>query len=358
MIFQTIEYVGLLEVLGLGKPRLSVLSSPYLRGIVSPWQPDGILQTLSEELFRDVDWDHTPLGRQEAIRIPAVSKARNLLISTICKFPLEALDTAGPVANQPTFLYRTNGVVSPQERLAWTIDDLIFYGYALWIVTRGADGTILDAAWLPQSQWTITEGHILVNEQPIDESRVLLFNSPFEGLLDVGRTTLRGARDTESAWTKRMESPAYMTELRITDDTNISQTEAEAWKKKWAAAHSANSSSVGITPQGMELVTHQGSLGAADLFIESRNAVRTDVGSFLNIRASMLDGTAGVDSLTYSTTEGEHNSFYEFDIPFWTDPIEWRLSQDDVVPRGTRVRFNRVSAYTSAALPTATPVED
>jgi hypothetical protein len=59
----------------------------------------------------------------------------------------------------------------------------------------------------------------------------------------------------------------------------------------------------------------------ADLMVEGRNAIRTDVGSFLNIRASMLDGTMGIDSLTYTTTEGEKNSFYEFDLPFWTDPI-------------------------------------
>jgi len=91
--------------------------------------------------------------------------------------------------------------------------------------------------------------------------------------------------------------------------------------------------------------------------VEARNAVRTDIGSFLNIRASMLDGTQGVDSLTYTTNSIERNAFYEIDLPFWTAPIESRLSQDDVVPAGQRVRFDKYAEY-GAPIDTDIPTED
>ena len=71
----------------------------------------------------------------------------------------------------------------------------------------------------------------------------------------------------------------------------------------------------------------------------------------------MLDGTMGIDSLTYTTTAGEKNSFYEFDLPFWTDPLAARLSLDDVVPRGTRIRFDLYSEYNQPAS-TGVRVED
>lgn len=348
--------MGIIDRLGLGKARADMLAGGT--AILSPWQdPSGMESAVTAEIF-GFDDSKLPISRAQAIQVPAVSKARNLLIATIGRFPLVALDKAARLPTQPTFLYRTNSGISPQERMSWTIDDCIFHGYSLWLVERGTDGRILDAARCPMKRWKITNGNILVDEKTIDESQVILFNPPFEGLLNVGKTTLRGARDTERAWTKRMESPAYMVELDVTDDTNLTQSEVDDWEASWLKKHTSDSPSLGVTPMGMTMHTHEGSLGAADLFLESRNAIRTDVGSFLNIRASMLDGTAGIDSLTYSTTQGERNSFYEFDLPFWTAPIEWRLSMDDVVPRGQRVRFDKYEQYAAVPNPTGTPEED
>jgi hypothetical protein len=65
----------------------------------------------------------------------------------------------------------------------------------------------------------ITRGHILVDER-IDDESVLLFNSPFEGLLNIGATTLKGARDTEASWVGRARNPIPMIELHLTDETS------------------------------------------------------------------------------------------------------------------------------------------
>jgi hypothetical protein len=245
--------------------------------------------------------------------------------------------------------------------MAWTIDDLIFYGYSLWWIQRGAIpegakfGPILSAEYVPQNQWKITDGHIQIDEQDVDEHSVILFNSPFEGLLTIANRTLRGAIDQEAAWTGRAGNPVPVIELHVTDDAELSTDEITNLVAAWSAARTNPNGAIGYTPASLEIRTH-GDV-KADLMVEGRNAIRTDIGSFLNIRASMLDGTMGIDSLTYSTTEGEKNSFYEFDLPFWSDPIVARLSMDDVVPRGSRVRFDFYDQYNIPA-PTGPAVED
>ncbi|MFJ3392027.1 phage portal protein [Leifsonia aquatica] len=350
--------MGILDRLGLGRSTHDLLSSPQRLGIASPYAPAADLPPFVITDLLGTDADKLPLSRSQAIAIPAVSKARNLLISTIAKFPLVAFrgDQRLDVADQPTFLYRTNTAVTPYERMAWTIDDLIFYGYSLWLVERGTVGQILDAEWVPTKDWTITDGHILINEQEVPDNAVILFNSPFEGLLNVGARTIRAARDVENSWVGRARNPIPLIELHLNEETELENDEIyEQIVKPWAAARTSENGGIGFTPQAFEIRTH-GEV-KADLMVEGRNAVRTDVGSFLNIRASMLDGTMGIDSLTYSTTEGEKNSFYEFDLPFWTDTITARLSMDDVVPRGQRVAFDMYAAY-HQPLDTGTPTED
>lgn len=351
--------MGLLTSLGLWRS-----GSAYDRlKLSSPWSDGGNLeQIIVSDLFGSDIVAGMPLDRSRAITIPAVSKARNLLVSTIAKFPLRCLDANGLTANQPTWMYRTDSRVTPYERIAWTVDDLIFYGYSLWRVTRGAksDGSayapILDAEYVPMKSWVITNGTVLIDEKPVtDEDSLILFNSPFEGLLNIATRTLRGAIDQEDAWTGRARNPIPVIELHVTEEGALTESEITALVTAWSKARRNVDGAIGYTPAGMELKTH-GEV-KADLMVEGRNAVRTDVGSFLNIRASMLDGTMGVDSLTYTTTEGEKNSFYELDLPFWTDTITARLSMDDVVPRGSRIRFDKYDQYHFSA-PTGIPMED
>jgi hypothetical protein len=349
--------------LGFGKRASNLLAGTTDLGIVSTWAPEADLAPLVIADALGLDAANLPLTRAAAIKIPAVSKARNLLVSTIAPKPLVALNAAGPLdaKAQPTFLYRTDSNVTPYERMAWTVDDLIFYGYSLWRVVRGAGdspkgGPILSAEYVPFTTWRIRAGVLYIDDERIDDlSSVLLFNSPFEGLLSIGATTLKGARDTEASWVGRARNPIPLIELHVTDEAELGEEEIKAFVNAWSTARRSENGAIGYTPAGLEIRTH-GEV-KADLMVEGRNSIRTDVGSFLNIRASMLDGTMGIDSLTYTTTEGEKNSFYEFDLPFWTDPITHRLSMDDVVPRGQRVRFDMYDAY-HLPLDTGTPTED
>lgn len=340
-------------------------------GISSPWSDQSSLSTIVWAEALGVDVDALPLDRDAAITIPAVSKARNLLVSTVAKFPLvaarydRATGTDVDTTTEHPWLWRTNGIVSPYERMAWTVDDAIFHGCSLWLTERSgsADASgrraIADASYVPWDWWSIESGRFVYRDggegkgEVLNPDDYLFINFPFEGLLNVGVRTLRGAMDTERSWVGKVRSPIPLVDLHRTEDVEMDDVEVQAMVDAWATARTSPNGAIGSTPAGIELNVH----GAVDpaLMIEGRNVIRTDVGSFLNVRASMLDGTAGIDSLTYSTTEGERNSFYEFDLPFWTDPIEARFSQDDVMPRGQRTRFEKYNAY---PVPTGPRVED
>jgi hypothetical protein len=355
--------VGFLDFLGLGKRTLDVLATPRQVGVASPFSEGaGLAQVSLSELFGSDFAESLPLTRADAISIPSVSKARNLLVSVTSGFPLRCLAGEALAPDQPTWMYRTNGIVSPYERMTWTVDDGIFYGYSLWLTERGPipeggkRGPLLNAAWCPTEDWTVTDNQLiyLPENRALKPDEFILFNFPFEGLLNIARRTLRGARDTEEAWVGRMRNPLPLINLHQTDDS-LTHEQVKGFVDAWSKARRSVNGAIGYTPPSIELEV-EGEI-SVDLFTEGRNAIRTDVGSFLNVRASMLDGTSGIDSLTYTTKDGERNQFYELDLPFWTAPIEARLSMDDVVPRGQRIRFDKYDLYN---LPAATgpTVED
>lgn len=345
-------------------------ASSVMLPTTSPYSPTPQLpQMVIADLYSDADLYDLPLSREEAMRVPAVARSRNLLVSTIAKFPLRALrrDPATGVDTDVTsdyaWLYRTNNSVSPYERLAWTVDDLIFHGCSVWLLDRGAPAEggrrpILNAEWCPPRHWRIVndngELRLHVDGVAIADERFLLINSPFEGLLNIAQRTLRGARDIEKAWVGRIRNPIPLIDLHRVDD-DMTDTEVTDMVKAWSAARRNDEGAVASTPASVQLQVH-GEI-QHELFVEGRNAIRTDIGSFLNVRVAMIDGTIGVDSLTYTTKDGERNSFYEFDLPFCTDPITARLSLDDVVPRGTRVRFDMYEAF-NLPTPTGAPLED
>lgn len=343
----------------LSRRRMEDLSTPTDLGVVSPWAGDNHLsRVVLSDIFGETP---APMTRELALSVPAVSLGRNLLVGEIQRYPLVALDEAGPLATQPTFLYRTSGTVSPTERMAMTVDSLVFYGIALWLVERGSAGQILEASWCPHSDWRIYEGtvQLRVDEhtyRDADESEVLLINAPFDGLLAVGDRTIRGALSTEEAWTGRMRNPIPLIELHLDADADLTQDEAEEYVKAWSKARTARNGAVGLTPDGVTLNVH-GEI-KPDLYTEGRNAIRTDIGSYLSIPTVLMDGSLATATLNYSTTEGNRVRFHEQSIPFWIAPIEAALSQDNVVPRGTRVRFDRSSDYAAVPNPTGTKADD
>lgn len=323
--------------------------------LASPWTDRQVAQIIAADVFPGA-LPAMPLTRDAAIKLPAVAKARNLLVSTIAPLPLRVLDAEGLIEKQPAWATRTDGEVTPWHRMARTVDDLMFVGAAVWSVTRGSDTFPLSVEHVPTSRWKIDQGQMLIDDKPAAETSFIYFPGPTGGILSEADGTIRGGLDLERAWTARVKQPIPALELRETQESNLEDDEIRDIVNKWKKAVRDPEGAVGYVPFGFELVDH-GATEAA-LFENGRNAVRTDVGAFVNINAALLDAAVSESSLTYQTQEGERSEYLTFGAPMWANPIEQRLSHDDIVPRGQRVRFDTGDLIAPAATPTGIPTED
>lgn len=329
---------------------------PPVRGIVAPGSSGTLTDIAYAELFGTISTGLL-VTRAMAMSIPAVAKARQLLVTQVARYPLRVYDTQGLVDPQPTWIDRTDGQVSPWHRMAWTLDDLIFFGWSLWAVKRGSDDFPLEAQRVPIDRWSVNgDNQVLVDGKTVSAESVLLIPGPFEGLLATASRTLVGGARLERAWVDKAVNPVPIVELHETGPDELDEDEATDLVGSYLAARNDPQGTVAYTPNRIQLITH----GANDpqMFIEARNSLRIDVGGVLGIPAGLMDASLSTASLTYSTQEGQRNEFADFTLPYWLDPISQRLSMDDTVPRGQRVRFDLADLYTTTPSPTGSVVND
>lgn len=302
--------------------------------------------------------DYAPLTRAAAMAVPAVAKARHLLVSTIAALPLVDLmgDTVQPV--QPTWMTRTDGTLSPWHRMAWTVDDCLFFGWSLWAGKRGAttDGAgLLECARVPYDQWsTDTEGYVVVDNQRVQSDQAILIPGPHNGILNDSSTIIRLAGDNIQAAASAARNPNPNVNLHYTgDDPDYDPT---ALIQIWSDARRGLNGGVGYTNRWVEATTLGSHLDK--LLIEGRNADAVDIARAVGVNASMLDATAAGASLTYETTEGRNQQFLDYGAQLYMDAITARLSQDDCVPRGHRTAFDTTHFTSLTPSPTGGPTNE
>lgn len=329
--------------------------------IASPWaDPGGLAKVIAADVF---GLDEPPIStRTAAMRIPAIARGRNLIVSSIARIPLQVADgaTREALPDQPSWVYRTDDGTSPQHRLAWTVDDLIFHGWSLWDKRRrDARNFPLFAPRVNHDRWRIDPdtNRVLIDEQPItDPADVCLISGFHEGILSFGRDTLTDARNLYDIVRERLESPMPSIDLHQVSGADMTNDEIDALITRWAAARSKRRGGVGFTNRHIEAkaLANDGS----ELMIEARNAASLDLARMVGVTAGLIDATAPKASLNYETKEGRNEEFVDRDLSLYMTPLTSRLSLDDMVPRGQVVRFDTSDFTGSAMSPTGPDVKD
>lgn len=328
-------------------------AAPAAVGLVSPHESAKLARIAWAEHFGGTEG---VVNRNGAMRIPAIAKARNVLAGMIASLPLVELE--GDARIDRPWLYTTTGDVSPWHRIAYTIDDLLFHGWSLWTVARDSDGAIEDAARVPFELWSVdsTTGGIIVDGKPANAREVILIPGSFEGILETGADTIKGAHALQAAWIGRAQNPIPLVEIHQLTDDELEDEEIDAIVTDWAAARTSPNGAVGFTDHRVEVRVH-GAV-STDLFEEGRNAIVLDVARLTTLPAALLDGSMSTATLTYSTQEGKRNEFVDYTLPTWLRPIEARLSMDDVCAPGRRIRFDLSSLTETETQDISDPVED
>ena len=321
-------------------PGTQVISYPgagvAASSLASPWADSQLKGLIWSDIF---DTEHRSLTRADAMRVPAIAAARNRVLEHLAGRPLVDYDATGRAATQPTWMSRTDNAlaVSPWHRMAATLDDLIFYGWSLWAVSRGADGYPTEALHIPFDRWSVQDGEILFDGEVAPADQVVLIPGPHEGLLNLAQDTIRGGLDLERAWRARARNPVPSIILTEREDNGMEQAEAAGWVSSVAAARRNPDGGVMFLPYRIAATFEE---HGGESFLETaRNAIRIDVAAFFNATAQSVEASKAQSTLTYETAETADAQAVSR-MAFWSEPIEHRLSLDDVVPRGHRVRFN------------------
>lgn len=298
------------------------------------------------------------ISRAQAMSIPAVSRARRVICTTIAGLPLHAYTAETLAADQPAWIDRTDGPVSPFHRMLWTVDDLLFYGWSAWAAQRGAQGKVIAADRIPFDNWRVDDGGVFVYvaddgaEWPVAADQVILIPGSDEGLLSTSGEALRHARDLLHAAAKAAETPAAYLELHQTNDATLTDTDRKRIIEAWVAARRGENGGVAFTSAGIEVKEH-GSFDA-HLLVEGRNAAALDVARALGVPGTLVDATVDKASLNYENAESKARDLIDYGLSAYMAPISARLGLDDVVPRGTRLAFD-LSAVTGPGATSGTP---
>lgn len=337
-----------------------VMSDPK-HSFGSPWAT----HPLSKVVLADILGETSSIpSRDDAMRIPAVVRGRQLVCGTLSRYPLLAFnaaddpDVAEPLAEQPAWLTSTSTGQSPLLRTLWTLDDLIFYGLSVWTVARDPQTRqITDAFRVPPTEWEVDPDSlgVLIQGQPANADEVIIFEGPQEGLINIGSGLIEGSRNLAASWQKRVKSPIPLLALKQTEaNTDLTQDEVDDALVDLETAR--QQSTTVFVPYGYD-TSVMGDV-KTDLFVEGRNAERIDWANMIGLPAAMIDGSMATATLTYSTTEGKRSEFVDYSLSYWATPMEARLSQDDVTPDGTCVRFNLSWLTTPTQPGTNPPSED
>lgn len=326
--------------------------STLLPGVMFPWSPSAELKALVySDIFGDTGAEI--VTRETAMRVAPIKRGRAVIVGRLSDLPFELGQfVAGEFVadkTQPEWLTQTGSIAtSAWHRFAWSLDDVLFTRWSLWAVDRDSDGTITDADRIENNAWRFDEASptgvaILLGgltwAHVTDDTSVLLFSGPDDGLLATAHDTITGWRHMERSWVGRVRNPIPAMALQEREANGVTQAEAQKYVEAWAAARTSPNGAVGFLPASLDLKVY-GEV-KADLFNEGRNAARIDVANHMNLPVSYLDGSTATSSLTYVTQEGSRAQIID-DLEYWIAPFEARLSMPDVTgDRKKVVRLNR-----------------
>jgi phage portal protein BeeE len=318
------------------------LATDYLHPAVGRWGT-GIHRLAA------ADFPLIPEGifdRQGAMSIPTISRARNLIISSVAALPLTLwtlnFNSAGLPIEQAAppsgWMARPDPNRTRQHLLGWTTDDLFFHGRAYWKITKRSDSSTYPTEFqrMPITEVTVRDDSVYWGGEKVLAKDVVEFLSPNDGLLYVGQTALSTAQNLESAANRfsLTELPAGW--LEQTEGEPLDGAELEEIATTFQAARRTRTVAAlnaymrwkesGIDPSKLQLT-------------EARAHQALELSRLANV-PSYLTGAPSGTGMTYQNTAQAKADLLDFgSVPF-VGCIEQTLSGPNVTPRTQFVRLD------------------
>lgn len=287
------------------------------------------------------------ITRDEAMTVPAVARARNIIAGTLASLPLELYNSRGEELAKPRWMRQPDPNSAYGTMLAWTIDDLIFYGTATWQIIENykEDGRPSAFRYIAQSRVTPqynTDSTMIIG-YAVDGTLVpsnglgslITFQALDEGVLKRGAQTIRTAIALEQAAKRSAEEPVPNGVLK---NTGMDLPEEQVMNLLARFKQARNSRATAYMTSNLDYQPMQFDNTQLQL-VESRKAMQTMIAQMMNVPAYLLDAETG-GSLTYNNAEGQKRYLVDFSLRNIITVLENRLSMDDITITGQHVRFD------------------
>lgn len=295
-------------------------------------------------------------ARNRANSIPTLSRARDLLASVISSTQLEMYNEVWNDTDKEmecvyiaprSWLRQPDPTIPYATLMAWTLDDLFYYGRAFWFITsRTADGFPASFTRLPagsvntQDQagpvWFAPSKEVYFQGGMLDPNDLVQFISPVQGIIYQSQTAIETALRVESSRYRNAESllPSGVLQMLPGGEPLSAQELADI-------ATAFNSARVNNQTAALnEYVKYEETKALPDnmLMIESADFSGKEMCRLGNIPFYLAGFDIG--SYQYTTSAGAREDLLLFGARQFLDCVSQTLSGNNVLPRGTMVKFD------------------
>jgi HK97 family phage portal protein len=284
------------------------------------------------------------VSRRDAMSVPSVARARNLICGTVASIPLEYYKkSTGEVIASPRWINQLSKNQPSFITLSWIVDSLMFYGVSYLLVTEryAEDGRPAAFEWIANSRVTFTtdlEG-IMVTQYYVDLNAISMndivtIQGFDEGILERGSRTIQSAIDVERAAAVNSANPQPAGYLK-NSGADLPPAEVQGLLSAFKRARQNNStayltstldySPVAFSPKDM-------------MYNEAIQTLSTQIARLANVPAYYLSSDMNT-TMTYANVQDERKQFYALSIEPYIQAVQSRLSMDDISTTGHEVRF-------------------
>ena len=334
--------MGIRDVI-LGRPSPTV--EPVKASNVSPYIPGYRSQAVTNLQLLTTT-------RREAMTVPAIARARNLIANTIAGLPLEyyvedeSTGESRQIRKLPWMRQLEPGTPRATT-IGYLVDSMLFFGRGYLRVREiyEEDGRPRSFEWVDPAFVTFDvdsmTGRITryyLNLTPVPRSGVgslVVFPGPDEGILVRGGLTVKICIELERAAKNFAESPTPAVTLK-NEGMDLPADQVESLLARWR--DSRRTSTVGYLSSALSVQTH--GFSPADLtLVDARKFQVEEVARLTGIPPWYIGADTG-GSMTYANLNSSRRDLIDLCLAPFETAIEQRLSMEDIVPRGHHVAFS------------------
>lgn len=293
--------------------------------------------------------------RNNAMSVPVIARARDLIASVVGGTPLEMYkerwddverDMVQEEIAPRSWISQPDPTLPYSTFMSWLFDDLFFFGKAiLFINSRTADGFPNSFQRLPASMVTYRDqagpvffapsNEVYFQGGRIEPENLVQFISPIQGIVYQSEQAVNTALRLEKARFRNATSTIPAGILKVTGGEPLTQVELQQLSATFNSARENNQTAA--LSQDLDYLETKAN-PANMMLMEAANFQALELCRVTNIPPYL----AGIDIGSYQYTSGKDSreQLYLFAARLYMDCIAQTLSMNNVLPAGTKVRFD------------------